>query len=175
MNSIYKSSRLVIFTLWVAAIFSQTAFARELPNFVPLVEKNSAAVVNISTTSKRPVNGSGDFNIPENSPFHDFLKKFFGEQMPDQGGGSGDGEAGPYEEYSSLGSGFIISSDGYIITNNHVIKDADQVIVRMNDRREFVAKIVGTDERSDVAVLKIDASDLPTVQLGNWKKVIAQN
>ena len=136
--------------LWAAAIFSQAAFARDLPNFVPLVEKNSAAVVNISTTSKRPVHGSEDFNIPENSPFHDFLKKFFGDQMPNQG----DGKGGPYEEYSSLGSGFIISSDGYIITNNHVIKDADQIIVRMNDRREFVAKVLGSDNRSDIAVLR---------------------
>jgi serine protease Do len=165
MNSIYKSSRYLVLTIWVAAIFSQAVFARELPDFVPLVQKNSAAVVNISTTSKRPIHGTGEFNIPENSPFHDFLKKFFGDQMPDQG----DGGAGPYEEYSSLGSGFIISNDGYVITNNHVIKDADQIIVRMNDRREFVAKVVGTDERSDVAVLKIDAKDLPTVQLGESK------
>jgi serine protease Do len=167
MNSIYKSSRYFIFMLWAAAIFSQAAFARDLPNFVPLVEKNSAAVVNISTTSKRPVHGSEDFNIPENSPFHDFLKKFFGDQMPNQG----DGKGGPYEEYSSLGSGFIISSDGYIITNNHVIKDADQIIVRMNDRREFVAKVLGSDDRSDIAVLRIDAKDLPTVELGESKNL----
>ena len=162
-----RTPRFIFATLCLALLFSQSVPARELPDFVPLVQKNTAAVVNISTTSKRPVGAQGDFNIPENSPFHDFLKKFFGDQMPRQDdGGGGGGGSGPYEEYSSLGSGFIISRDGYIITNNHVIKDADQVIVRMNDRREFVAKVVGTDERSDIAVLKIDARDLPTVQLG---------
>jgi len=172
MNSLYRTSRFFIFTLLASAALSQTAFARDLPNFVPLVKENSAAVVNISTTTKRPVSGDfRNFNIPENSPFYEFFKKFFGQQhqAPDDNGDDQDNGNGPYEEYSSLGSGFIISSDGYIITNNHVIKDADKIIVRMNDRREFNAKVVGADERSDIAVLKIKAKDLPTVKLGESK------
>jgi serine protease Do len=167
MNSLYRTSRFFIFTLLVSTAFSQVALARDLPNFVPLVKENSAAVVNISTTTKRPVSEDlKNFNIPKDSPLYEFFKKFFGQQQAPDGNGQGHG---PYEEYSSLGSGFIITSDGYIITNNHVIKDADKIIVRMNDRREFKAKVIGADERSDIAVLKINAKDLPTVQLGESK------
>ncbi|MEE9552641.1 MAG: DegQ family serine endoprotease, partial [Gammaproteobacteria bacterium] len=97
-------------------------------------------------------------DIPKDSPFYDFFKKFFGE-IPEG--------MDPFQERSSLGSGFILSNDGYVITNNHVIKDADKIIVRLNDRREFVAELIGTDERSDIAVLKIDANNLPTVRLGD--------
>jgi serine protease Do len=146
------------------AVVSLDANARALPDFIPLVEKNAAAVVNISTTLKK--SGRGDmgphgFNmpdVPENSPFYEFFKKFFGE-IPEG--------MEPFEHRSSLGSGFIISADGYVITNNHVIKDADEIVVRLNDRREFVAELIGTDERSDIAVLKVDANDLPTLKLGN--------
>ena len=137
--------------------------ARSLPDFTPLIEENSAAVVNISTVLKKtqPGNGPHGFNVPdlpEDSPFHDFFRKFFGE-IPDG--------IDPFQERSSLGSGFIISDDGYIITNNHVVKDADEIIVRMNDRREFIAEIIGTDERSDIAVLKIDGKDLPMLKIGD--------
>lgn len=143
-------------------VFSAQTFARELPDFTSLVDENSAAVVNISTSSKRPMaNGMPPgFNlpdIPENSPFYEFFKKYFGDIPEGQG---------PSQERSSLGSGFIISKDGYVITNHHVIRDADEVIVRLNDRREFVADVIGSDERSDIAVIKIDASDLPVLKLG---------
>jgi len=186
MKSFYKTSRYFLLVVWAAALYAQPVFARDLPNFVPLVKKNSAAVVNISTTSKRSVAaGPHNFNIPKDSPLYDFFKKFFGNQMPNDGNNNGDDndsdngddngnggdDHGPYREYSSLGSGFIISPDGYVITNNHVIKDADKIIVRMNDRREFKAKVVGSDERSDIAVLKIDAKNLPTLQLGDSKDV----
>jgi len=73
----------------------------------------------------------------------------------------------PRQEKSSLGSGFIVSSDGYILTNNHVIRDADEIIVRLSDRRELEAKLIGADERSDLAVLKVEASGLPAVELGD--------
>ncbi|MCU7863011.1 MAG: DegQ family serine endoprotease, partial [Candidatus Thiodiazotropha sp. (ex Lucinoma borealis)] len=91
------------------------------------------------------------------------MKKFFGNhgfQMPEEG-----------PEKRSLGSGFIISEDGFILTNNHVVDEADQILVRMNDRREFVAEVIGKDERSDIALIKIDADDLPVVDIGDSEKL----
>ena len=143
----------------------QNINAVSLPDFTPLVKDNSAAVVNISTTLKKGGHTSRGFempDIPEGSPFHDFFKKFFG-QIPEG--------IEPFQERNSLGSGFIISKDGYVITNNHVVKDADEVIVRLNDRRELVAEIIGADERSDIAVLKINGEDLPAVKLGDSSKL----
>lgn len=137
--------------------------ARALPDFTPLVDRNASAVVNISTSAKSnaPQGAPPGHNlpdIPENSPFNDFFKKYFGEIPEGQG---------PSPERSSLGSGFIISDDGYVITNHHVVKDAEEIIVRLNDRREFVAELIGSDERSDIAVLKVEATKLPTLKLGD--------
>ena len=136
--------------------------ARSLPDFTELVEQNRAAVVNISTTQRRTVptdrprmpRGFEMPDLPEDSPFREFFRRFFGE--------------GEIEEFDaqSLGSGFIISQDGFIISNNHVVRNADEVIVRLSDRREYRANVVGTDEPSDVALLKIDAEGLPAVRLG---------
>ncbi len=137
--------------------------ARGLPDFTQLVEETSDAVVNISTTQKiksggmQLPEGIEIPNLPEDSPFNDLFKHFFG-----QPGGS----APPLREAKSLGSGFIISEDGYVMTNNHVVKDADEIVVRLADRRELKARVVGTDERSDVALLKIDAEDLPVAKIG---------
>ncbi|MBL1140904.1 MAG: Do family serine endopeptidase [Proteobacteria bacterium] len=138
--------------------------ARDLPDFTELVNNNAAAVVNISTSIKKSETGNmpHGFNmpdVPEDSPFHDFFKKYF-EELPK-------GFAPPSQERSSLGSGFIISNDGYVITNNHVVSEAEEIVVRLNDRREFIAELIGTDKRSDIAVLKIDAVNLPTLKLGN--------
>lgn len=141
--------------------------AASLPDFTDLVKKVAPAVVNISTTQKikhphgkRPNVQIPD--LPEDSPWGDLLRKFFGD------------ENGP-EEYNtqSLGSGFIIDPNGYIITNNHVIKNADEIIVRLSDRRELKAKLIGTDPRSDVALLKIDAKNLPVVKIGDSDKLQA--
>jgi len=136
-----------------------SAQARDLPNFTELVEKYSPAVVNISTTQKIQQHRRVPFDmpdLPEDSPFRDFFKHFFG-----------DGEGGLEEfDAKSLGSGFIISSDGYLLTNNHVVENADEIIVRLSDRRELVAEVVGSDRRSDVALLKINATDLPVVKVG---------
>ena len=146
---------------------SHSAIARNLPDFTPLVEKHSAAVVNISTSTKKSSNEGPGFNmpeIPEDSPFYDFFNKYFG-QPP--------GNRQPFGERSSLGSGFIISEDGYVITNNHVVENADEIIVGLKDRRELVAKLVGTDKRSDIALLKIDAKNLPTLKLGDSSKLKA--
>ncbi len=149
----------------VAALLASTqVFARELPDFSKLVETNSPVVVNISSTQKAKQNAIGGLppgmelpDLPEDSPFNDLFKHYFGEG----------GEGAPQEfDAKSLGSGFIISADGYVLTNNHVVKDAEEIVVRLSDRRELVAKVIGTDERSDVAVLKIEADDLPVAHLG---------
>lgn len=143
------------------------SFARELPDFTGLVDKYGSAVVNISTVGKKQDSQGHGFNlpeIPEESPFHDFFEKFF-EQMPE-------GQQPPVTpEPSSLGSGFIISQDGYVITNNHVVQGAEEIIVRLNDRTEYDAELIGTDQRSDIAVLKIDGKNLPTVKIGQSDKV----
>ncbi len=147
--------------LGVALLACNVAGAMELPDFTALVEDSSPAVVNISTTQKRTQprprlpKGLDIPDIPEDSPLHDFFRRFFGEGGPPQ-----DFDA------QSLGSGFIISANGYVITNNHVIRDADEIVVRLSDRREFTATVVGADDRSDVALLKIEASELPVVKIG---------
>ena len=160
---------------WMALVMSllltAQVQARSLPDFSELVENYSPVVVNISTTqkAKQQVRGLPPGmempNLPEDSPFNDLFKHFFGE------GGPG-GEGMPEEfDAKSLGSGFIISADGYVLTNNHVVKDAEEIIVRLFDRRELVASVVGTDERSDVALLKIDAENLPVARLGKAEQL----
>ena len=167
MKSIANSGRLA--RLFIAALLIGTASLANalslgesrLPDFTKLVEDNSAAVVNISTTQKvkHPMmpHGFQMPDIPEDSPWGDFLRRFFGEE----GGG-------PMEEFEtqSLGSGFIVDADGYVVTNNHVVKDAEEIIVRLSDRRELPAEVVGTDPRSDVALLKVKADNLPVVKIG---------
>ena len=154
--------------LLVGLLLSPAGNARELPDFTKLVEQHSAAVVNISTKQKvkRPHGlppGMEIPDLPEGSPFGDLFRHFFGEP------GNGDEEGnGTPEEFNSqsLGSGFIFDHDGHVVTNYHVVRDATEVIVRLRDRRELKAKIVGSDERSDIALLKIEAQDLPVVKLG---------
>lgn len=155
--------RFLLTLLFVGLLsLGQAALARPLPDFTELVKEFSPAVVNISTSQKRRQPGQRPQlpegfkipDLPEDSPFNEFFRRFFGE--------------GDIEEFNtqSLGSGFIISDDGYVISNNHVIKDADEIIVRLSDRREFIAELIGRDDRSDVALLKIDANNLPVVKLG---------
>lgn len=149
---------------------------QSLPDFTGLVKESRTAVVNISTTRnepKRVPGSSGDRGFrdfrdnPGGIPFDELLKKFFG----DHGGGPrGDGRGFKRE---SLGSGFIISSDGYVITNRHVVKGADKIIVRLSDRRELEAELVGMDKRSDIALLRLDAQDLPVVKVGDSEKLEA--
>jgi len=137
------------------------ATARDLPDFTDMVKANAPAVVNISIKSRdmgaRPPMPFNLPDVPEDNPFHEFFRRFFGEIPPGAGGA---------EPTSSLGSGFIVSPDGYVISNFHVVKDAQEVTVKLSDRREFTARIVGTDERSDIAVLKIEATGLPTLRMG---------
>ena len=135
----------------------------QLPDFTQLVEQASPAVVNISTTQKLPdrkVSSMGQ--MPDLEGLPPGLRDFFERSLPPGSGGQG----GRQREAQSLGSGFIISPDGYILTNNHVVADADEIIVRLSDRSEMKAKLVGTDPRSDVALLKIDGKNLQVLKLG---------
>jgi serine protease Do len=133
-----------------------------LPDFTALVERCGPSVVNISTKQSAafgPQDFGAEGGIPEDSPLYDFFRRFFGE----------DGGAMPedLDPGRSLGSGFIVSSDGFVLTNSHVVEAADEIIVRTSDRREFVANVIGADERSDIALLKVDAEGLPTVDIGS--------
>ncbi|MDR5868218.1 DegQ family serine endoprotease [Halomonas koreensis] len=154
---------LSLWALLVAALLAaQSAMARELPDFTELVEDAAPGVVNISTSRmverrESPFHGFGNQEIPE------IFRHFFGDRLPMP---PGDGR-GHSEERQSLGSGFIFDEDGYIMTNAHVVDGADQILVRLNDRRELEAELVGADEKTDVAVLKVEAEDLPTLDLGD--------
>lgn len=135
-----------------------------LPDFVTLYERNSPSVVSISvsTNVKRsaPKAGGGD-SAPDRDDMEEFFKRYFG-----QGGQGGRGTPRDFRRQGG-GSGFIISADGLIVTNSHVVDDADEVLVKLTDKREFKAKVIGSDKRSDVAVIKINAKDLPAVKIGN--------
>jgi serine protease Do len=145
------------------------AQAENLPDFTELVEKQEATVVNISaTTNAKPAphkgNGGEMPGIPENDPMYEFFKRFGIPILPpDDGGAIG--------ETHSLGSGFILSQDGYVMTNAHVVQGADEVEVILQDKREFKAKVIGADRKTDVALLKIDATGLPFVKTGDPNKI----
>ncbi len=147
-----------LFFLWFLTTFA-FAQTRGLPDFSELAEKQGPAVVNISTT--QVVRGQAQmmpFPFDESDPAFEFFKRF----IP---GAPGGGIPRDFEN-KSLGSGFIISGDGYILTNAHVVDGADEVTVRLTDKREFKAKIIGADKRTDVALIKIEATGLPLVKLG---------
>jgi len=132
-----------------------------LPEFTRIVDDAKDSVVNISTKTKARKSKSSQHpsipDLPEGSPFGDLFEKFFNYENP--------GEA--QRDSQSLGSGFIISKDGYILTNHHVIEGADEVVVRLANREEYVATIVGSDKASDIAVLKVDAKKLPVLKFGD--------
>jgi serine protease Do len=133
-----------------------------LPDFSGLVAENGAAVVNISVVEK-PQKMGGPGNPGEPSDSDDPLSQFFRHyQLP------APGHAPPAR---GIGSGFIVSSDGYVLTNAHVVDDASEVTVKLTDRREFVAKVIGVDKRSDVALIKIAATGLPTVHFGDSSRL----
>ncbi|MBK8894234.1 MAG: DegQ family serine endoprotease [Propionivibrio sp.] len=146
------------------AVFSITTQAQNkaLPDFTELVEKQGPAVVNISTTQtlRGMERGAQPFPFDEDDPMADLFRRFFPRQ-PGMPGVPRDFES------RSLGSGFIISADGFILTNAHVVDSADEILVRLTDKREFKAKVIGADKRTDVALIKIVASNLPTVRMGD--------
>ena len=139
------------------------ALAAQLPDFTDLVEKQGSTVVNISTTQsvRNPLLPQIP-NLQEDDPFYEFFRRFIPQP----------GQPGQREfQTQSLGSGFIISADGYILTNAHVVDAADEVTVKLNDKREFKAKVIGADRRTDIALIKIDASGLSAVKFGDPSKL----
>ena len=157
--------------------FNAVAKMSGLPDFTHLVEEYSDAVVNISTTQKIKKRSGPHHQIPgfpKDSPFEDLFRRFFEQQNFKKNNSSINKEHSSAQNMlqtrqtnDSLGSGFIIDSDGYVVTNHHVIRDADEIIVRLKDRRELKAKVVGSDARSDIALLKIEADNLPVVKIGS--------
>jgi serine protease Do len=136
--------------------------ASHLPDFTRIVEENGPAVVNVSVSRSTPVAAQGPGpGSPQDDPLQEFLRRF-GPQGP-----QGQGPQAEPEIQRGLGSGFIISADGIILTNAHVVADATEITVKLTDRREFDAKVLGVDKRTDIAVLKIDAKNLPVVKIGH--------
>ncbi|WP_165856975.1 DegQ family serine endoprotease [Marinobacter sp. JSM 1782161] len=156
-----KKSLRVWFAPILAFLMLAAASAHaELPDFTDLVKENSSAVVNISTTQEPQPRGSSGFDDRQLDQMPEFFRRFFE-------GPNGPGGQQGQQPLQSMGSGFIVSKDGYILTNNHVVEGADEIVVRLSDRRELNARVVGTDPRSDLAVLKIKAEDLPVVKMGH--------
>ena len=156
--------------LWLAA-FSLVVQA-QLPDFTRLVEEQGNAVVNISTT--QAVRRSAAVpQVPgmEDEDVLEFFRRFIPRQPgPGQGPQGPEGRA-PRPESRSLGSGFIISQDGYVLTNAHVVEGADEITVKLTDKREYKAKVIGADRRTDIALIKIDATGLPAVRFGDPAKL----
>lgn len=157
-------------------VISTPAAAVPAFDFTDLVEKTSSAVVNIRTTQKVSINQSGN---PADEQMQELFRRFFGVPIPQQPapGTAPRKRKAPQAEGSEeevprgIGSGFIISQDGTVLTNAHVIDGADEVYVKLTDKREFKAKVVGMDKRSDVAILKIDGSKLPFLTIGDSDKI----
>lgn len=144
--------------LLVAGLFaSVAAVAQVLPDFTRLVDENAAAIVNVNTIQRSSRDGA------DNERLEEILRYYFGDRVPD----IPEERLRELQERPSLGSGFIISDDGYIITNHHVVENADEITITLNDRREFSADVIGSDVSSDLALLKIDAANLKPVTLGN--------
>jgi serine protease Do len=155
-----------LFALVLATSGLAGAQTKELPDFADLAEKQGVAVVNISTTQVIKGQRPGQaLPFDEDDPAYELFKRFIPKQLPQIPGVPRD------FENKSLGSGFIISAEGYILTNAHVVDAADEVVVRLTDKREFKAKVIGTDKRTDVALIKIEASGLPVVKLGDPAKL----
>jgi serine protease Do len=166
------TKQLVAFFMMMLS-FAGTTVARELPDFTELAEKQGPAVVNISVTQAMqgggPMAGMPFPGMPDDETLNEFFRRFGIPGVPGGPGGPGAGPNGPQQDYKSqsLGSGFILSSDGYVLTNAHVVNAADEVIVKLYDKREFKAKIIGVDRRTDVALLKIEATNLPKITVGD--------
>ena len=153
-----RMNRRMIPLLLIALLASWPAQA--VPeSFADLAEEQANSVVNISTTKHAPQPGEmpPEFGFPPNSPFNDFFGDLFRNM--------------PRRDQTSLGTGFVISADGYVVTNNHVVHEADEVVVKMSDGTEWEAKVVGTDSKLDLALVKIEAKGLKAVKLGDSEKL----
>ena len=137
--------------------------SRSSPDFVTLAKKLQPIVVNVSTTQIAAGPAPGARPDPEEDPMKEFLERFFGQRPP---------SSRSQQQQRSLGSGFIIGSDGSIVTNAHVIENAKKIIVKLSDKREFEAKVLGKDPKTDVALIKIDSNgSLPTAELGDSEQL----
>ena len=146
-----------LFALWLFLL--PLMAAAQLPDFTDLVDKHGPAVVNVSTTQTSK-GMPGMPNIPEDDPMYEFFKRFMPPNTP------------PREQQTrSQGSGFFISNDGYILTNAHVVDGAEEITDKLNDKRELKAKVIGFDKRTDVALIKVDAQNLPRVHMGDPNKL----
>ncbi|HEV8502901.1 MAG TPA: DegQ family serine endoprotease [Casimicrobiaceae bacterium] len=151
---------------FACAVLANLAFAQitaraGLPDFTELYEKQGPSVVSIDVTQKIRRSARNLPDLPEDDPFYEFFKRF-GPQF----------RRSPEPEIAqAAGSGFIIGSDGYIVTNAHVVDGADEVKVTLTDKREFTAKVIGVDKRSDIALIKIEGSNLPKVTIGDPDKL----
>lgn len=164
MRALLSKSHITRVGIVLLMLMASTSLnAEHLPDFTELVTENSPSVVNISTKEHKSVRSRlrDEYrmpDLPEDSPLNELFRHFFRQQP--------EGREAP-KEYNaqSLGSGFIISEDGFILTNYHVVNGADEILVRLNSRQEYLAKVIGMDKRSDVALLKIEAKDLPKVKI----------
>ncbi len=156
--NVTKFSKYISTYLLVALFYSTSAFAQSYPDFTEIVEQNMPAVVIVNATRSKTNNNNNQFQTPPGMPdeFNDLFKKFFDERrdMPER-------------RTPSSGSGFILSSDGYIMTNHHVVNGADKIMILTNDQSTYEAKLIGSDKRSDLALLKIDSRNLPTVRIAS--------
>lgn len=153
--------KLIVAAMLAAAAFTvqpAAVWAADLPDFTRIVETEGRAVVNVSTTATIKQNVNALPEGMEGDPFFDFFRRFAPQQQQER-------------QERSLGSGFIISADGYLLTNAHVVARADEITVTLTDKREYKARVIGSDARTDVALLKIDAKNLPVVRLGNMAEV----
>jgi serine protease Do len=156
---------------------AQAQAVRGLPDFADLAEANGPSVVNIRTLAKVSGRAGGAPNLEGmDEEMQEFFRRFFGDRVPGVPRGNAPRNApnAPQEEREvprGVGSGFILSADGFIMTNAHVVEGADEVLVTLTDKRELKAKIIGTDKRTDVAVIKIEATGLPAVKIGDVGKL----
>lgn len=191
MKSAYPVKRLLsvlilsaagAFSAPVSLVFAQPAVATPsaaLPDFTDLVDKVGPAVVNIRTTERSKMGAQGNSSLPpgmDDPEMQEFFRRFFGvpipRQQPETPRGRRQGPQQQEEEVPrGVGSGFIISPDGYVLTNAHVVEGADEVYVTLTDKREYKAKMIGSDKRTDVALVKIEGSNLPRLNFGDSNKV----
>src|SRR5450830_1586738 len=156
------------------AISTSGAVVAGLPDFTDLVDKVGPSVVNIRTTEKAQQSqadaGSDDQQMQE------FFQRFFGMPMPRQAPAPKNRKSVPQQQEEiprGVGSGFIISQDGYVLTNAHVVDGASDIYVKLTDKREFKAKVIGIDKRTDVALIKIEGAKLPKATIGDSDKIRA--
>ena len=173
MKPLFRATLMVLAALSLPPAFAQApaaaaepALVSGLPDFTRLVDRTSPAVVNIEATSggarEERAGASPNRRPSQDEEMPEFFRRFFGQPgMPQPGPRGG----------VSQGSGFIMSADGYVLTNHHVVEGADDIVVRLADRREFKAELVGSDPLSDVALLKVEGSGLPTLALGDSRNL----